>query len=68
MADVHRININFTERAHAELREFAAQTGRTISDVIRDGLALACWFDREQTTGGRILVERDGRVREIVWL
>lgn len=64
---VHRVNINFSEAAWTELQELAARRGKTISDVIREAIALAHWFERETDAGHRILVERNGEVREVVF-
>lgn len=64
----HRINVNFTDEAYAKLTAFAAQTNRGISDVMRDSLALATWFDKIEQEGGRVLVERDGKIVEAIWV
>lgn len=64
---VHRVNVNFTEDAHGELVALAERRGKTISDLIRDAIALQFWFDRTIEEGARVLVERDGRAREVIW-
>ena len=49
------------------LTEIARQKDKTISDVLRDALALEKWYEDTKQEGGRVLVELDdGRVREIV--
>lgn len=64
---VHRVNVNFSEEAWRTLRDLAERKNKTISDVIRDAIALEVWFHEATTDGGRVLVERDsGRVREVV--
>lgn len=64
---VHRINVNLSDEARQIIRDLGERSGRTISEVLRDSFALLMWFDREQRSGSRILVERDGRVREVVF-
>lgn len=64
---VHRVNVNFSEGAWAELQALASRSGRTISEVIRDAIGLAKWFQDEIDSGSRILVERDGTAREVIF-
>ena len=45
MANVHRVNVNFTETAYNELSELAARRGRPVSDILRNTIALERWFD-----------------------
>ena len=66
MANVHRVNVNFSEEAYGELTELAQRKGKTVSDLLRDAIALERWFDETRREGSRVLVERDGKVREIV--
>lgn len=58
MANIHRVNVNFSEGAWAELQRLAALKGKSISDVIRDAIGLEKWFTEETTSGARILIER----------
>jgi hypothetical protein len=64
--NVHRVNVNFTESAYKELTALAERRGKTVSDVLRDAIALEHWFDETRREGSRVLVERDGNVREII--
>jgi len=67
MADKsHRVNVNFTDAAYRELNELAQSRGKTMSEILRDSIALERWFDETKREGSRVLVERDGKVREIV--
>jgi pyruvate/2-oxoglutarate dehydrogenase complex dihydrolipoamide acyltransferase (E2) component len=61
-----RLNVVFSEAAYDDLRELANQSGKTISGVVRDAIALQKWFNGVRREGGRILVEQRGRVREIM--
>ncbi len=67
MANVHRVNVNFSDDAYEELSELAQRKGKTISDLLRDAIALERWFEETNREGSRVLVEkRDGKVREII--
>jgi hypothetical protein len=37
-----------------------------MSEVLRDAVSLEKWFENTREKGGQILVERDGKLREIV--
>ncbi len=64
---VRRVNVNFSDQAYETLEELARRSGKSMSDVLREAIALKAWFDRERAEGGRILVERpNGQVREII--
>jgi metal-responsive CopG/Arc/MetJ family transcriptional regulator len=67
VSTVHRVNVNFSESAYRTLQELAERQGKTMSEVIRDAISLVRWFDEVQQSGGRVLVERDGKAREVVW-
>lgn len=66
MANVHRVNVNFSEDAYTQLTELAQRRGKTVSDLLREAIALERWFDETTRDGNRVLVERDGKLREIV--
>jgi metal-responsive CopG/Arc/MetJ family transcriptional regulator len=67
MADGNRrVNVNFSENAYRELNELAQRRGKTMSEVLRDAIELERWFDETRREGNRVLVERDGKVREII--
>jgi pyruvate/2-oxoglutarate dehydrogenase complex dihydrolipoamide acyltransferase (E2) component len=61
-----RLNVVFSESAYNTLKDLADESGKTISDVVRDAIALQRWFNGVRREGGRILVEQRGRVREIM--
>jgi predicted CopG family antitoxin len=66
MANVHRVNVNFSDDAYRQLTELAQRKGKTVSDLLRDAIALERWFDDTRREGSRVLVEREGKVREII--
>lgn len=62
-----RVNVYFSDDAYESLTEIAQRKGKSISDVLRDALALEKWYEDTKEEGGRVLVERDnGQLREIV--
>lgn len=63
---VHRVNVNFSEGAYAELQRLAAIKGKSISDVLRDAISLEMWFQDTIASGARVLVERNGTAREVI--
>jgi len=64
---VRRVNVNFSDQAYDTLEELARHSGKSMSEVLREAIALKAWFDRERAEGSRILVERpNGQVREVI--
>lgn len=66
LATVHRVNVNFSENAFQALDELSKRKGKSMSDILRDAIALEKWFDDTYREGGKFLVERDGEVREVI--
>jgi len=64
--NTRRVNMNLPQKTYDELEKLAAEKGKTLSEVIRDALALELWFEETRDKGGRVLVERNGKAREIV--
>jgi predicted transcriptional regulator len=63
----HRVNVNFSDEAYRALKELARSKDKTISEVLRDAIALEQWYEDTKQEGGRVIVElKDGRVREVV--
>jgi hypothetical protein len=64
---VRRVNVNFSDQAYETLEVLARRSGKSMSEVLREAIALKAWFDRERAEGNRILVERpNGQVRELI--
>ena len=63
---MRRVNVNFSPQAYSALEQLARQKGKTMSEVLRDAIALEQWFETTRQEGGRVLVERDGEVRELL--
>jgi hypothetical protein len=67
VANTHRFNVNFSEGAYRDLNTLAQSKGKTMSEVLRDSIALERWFDETRREGSKVLVEQpDGRIREVV--
>jgi predicted transcriptional regulator len=62
----HRVNVNFSEDAYEELAQIAKQRKKRVSGVVREAIAFEKWYQDTVDNGGHVLVERDGRVQEIV--
>ena len=63
---VRRVNVNFSDQAYKTLEGLAEQTGKTMSEVLRDAIALKAWFEQVRTEKGHVLVEKDGKIREVI--
>jgi hypothetical protein len=49
------------------LEQLATRSGKSMSEVLREAIALKAWFDAERAQGNRVLVERpNGQVREVI--
>jgi len=64
---VKRVSVNFSASTYEALDELAkAQNNGNLSEALRDAIALSKWFYETRKQGANILVERDGKLREIV--
>lgn len=61
-----RVNVNFSASAYAMLEALAAEKGTSMSEVLRDAIALEKYVEDTRRDGGRVLVERDGAIRELL--
>jgi hypothetical protein len=66
VATVHRVNVNFSESAYETLEELAQRKGKSMSEILRDAIALEKWFDDTYREGGRFLVDRNGETKEVI--
>jgi hypothetical protein len=55
-----RLNVRLTEDAYGEIVHLAESQGKSISELIRDSLALEKWFYDTRRHGGQVLVQRRG--------
>jgi len=61
-----RVNVNFSDEAYGTLDRLAKRKGKTMSEVLRDAIALEAWFDETRSEGAHVLIERDGKIQEII--
>jgi hypothetical protein len=66
VAKTYRVNVNFSENAYKTLEDLAQRKGKSMSDVLRDSIALEKWFADTNDEGGKVVVEKDGRAREVI--
>ena len=59
-----RMSVNFSDEALSVLKELAADS--SMSEVMRRAISFEKWKQQVYREGGRILVERDGKIREVV--
>jgi hypothetical protein len=63
----HRFNVSFSESAWATLVLLGERKGKSMSEVLRDAIALEKWFQDTIESGARIMVEDSaGRIREVI--
>ncbi len=62
----HRVNVNFSGEAYEALTQLSKAKGKSMSDVLRDAIVLDQWLEEARREGGRVLVERNGKTRELV--
>lgn len=64
---VKRVSVNFSSSIYQALEDLAReQNNGNLSEALRDAIALSKWFQETRKQGARILIERDGTIREIV--
>ena len=63
-----RLSVNVALDVGEAIDELAKRRGTTITDVIRRAVSTYKFVDDEVAAGGRILVERNGTVREVKFL
>lgn len=61
------VRVNFSDDAYKLLEAIAERTGKSVSEILRDALALEKLYDETVLENGRVLIERkDGSLREVV--
>jgi hypothetical protein len=64
-----RLSVNVAPDVGNAIDDLAKRHRTTITDVIRRAISVCKYIDDEAESGGRILVERNGTIREVkfVW-
>jgi hypothetical protein len=60
------LTVVFSEATYNAVQKLAERRDKTVSEYIREALALQKWFDNKRAAGWRILTEKGGRVREVL--
>jgi len=61
----HRVSVEFSDSTYEVLEQLARRKGKTKATTLRDVIALAKWIEDTRDEGSHILVERNGKIREI---
>lgn len=62
-----RVSVNFSDEAYEALENLAHEKNSTMAEVLRDAISLEQWVEQiRQDKNSRLLIERDGTLREIV--
>lgn len=65
--ETHRVNVNFSDAAYSTLEMLAREQSKSMSEVLRDAIALEKWFYEVHERGGRVIMEdAQGHRREIL--
>ena len=67
VSTIRRLSINFSDQAYRVLERLSEQTGKPMSEVLRDAIALKSWFEQTRADGGRVLVQKHGaNIEEVI--
>ena len=59
-------SVRFSSEAYAALESLARRKRKTVAETLRDALALETWYQDTKQSGSTVLVEREGKLRELV--
>jgi Ribbon-helix-helix protein, copG family len=62
---VNKFNVTFSESTHGVLSNLAQRMEVSMSEVIREALSVYWWIAKEQSTGGRLLIQRGDEVTQL---
>jgi metal-responsive CopG/Arc/MetJ family transcriptional regulator len=63
---VKRVSAVFSQSTYDALKQLATERNESMADALRDAIALNKWFHDVQSQGGKIIVEQDGKMREVL--
>jgi len=61
-----RVNFDMPDKVYHELEELAEDKGKSKAQVLRDAIALESWVAEVKQDGGTLLVERNGKITQVV--
>ena len=60
------IQVEFADDTYVALQQLARRKGKQPGEMLRDVIALAKWIQDTRDAGARILVERAGKITEMI--
>lgn len=63
---VRRVNVNFSAETYEMLAKMAETKGTTMTEILRQAISLAKFADDVAKKGDRILVDRGGKISEVL--
>lgn len=67
-APYRRLSVNVAEDVAGAIDQIGRRHRWTITEVIRRAVSILKFVDDETAQGGKVLVERDGKLREVRFL
>jgi Ribbon-helix-helix protein, copG family len=67
-APYRRLSVNVADDVARAIDEIRARRGWSITELIRRAVSILKFIDDEAMHGGKVLVERDGKIREVTFL
>lgn len=61
-----KVNVDFPDKVYSELGKLASHKSKSKAQVLRDAIALESWIAEIHQSGGKLLVERDGKISEVL--
>lgn len=63
---LRRVNVNFSPDTYDTLARIAQRKGISMSEVLRQAISLTNFAEDVTAQGGRLLVDRGGKVSEVL--
>jgi hypothetical protein len=64
-SETKRVNVIFTPQQYQLLKDLAARQGITLSDLLRQSLALTKLIVEADLKGEKILIDKDGQLQQL---
>lgn len=61
-----KLSVMLSEDTVLEIRRLAVARGITMTETIRQALGLQAYLDKKVAGGSKVLLERDGNLRQLV--
>jgi hypothetical protein len=66
MLDQNPVAVEFTPEAYSALHAVSEEVGKSVSDTLRDALALLKYTHEVQQQGGKVLIRKDGKTTQLL--